>query len=89
MIEGFNEGWIEFERGVEGSVKGKTSLKTILEEMVRDARKQAASAWEFFYKEKNHEDTTNDEVHSWRRDRCGSHLLLRFVERTSEGEEDE
>jgi len=48
MIEGFNEGWIEFERGVEGSVKGKTSLKTILEEMVRDARKQAASAWEFF-----------------------------------------
>src|ERR1700683_1414016 len=36
----------------------------------------------FFYKEKNSEDTTNDEVHSWRRDRCGSHLLLRFVERT-------
>jgi hypothetical protein len=42
-----------------------------------------------FYKEKNSEDTTNDEVHSWRRDRCGSHLLLRFGERTSEGEEDE
>ena len=42
-----------------------------------------------FYKEKNSDDTTNDEVHSWRRDRCGSHLLLRFVERTSEGEEDE
>ena len=42
-----------------------------------------------FYMEKNSEDTTNDEVHSWRRDRCGSHLLLRFVERTSEGEEDE
>ena len=38
MIEGFNEGWIEFE----GSVKGHTSLKTVLEEMVRDARKQAA-----------------------------------------------
>jgi NAD(P)H dehydrogenase (quinone) len=38
MIEGFNEGWIEFE----GSVKGQTSLKTVLEEMVRDARKQAA-----------------------------------------------
>ncbi len=38
MIEGFNEGWIEFE----GSVKGQTSLKTVLEEMVRDAGKQAA-----------------------------------------------
>lgn len=42
MIEGFNEGWIEFEAGFEGSVKGQTSLKTVLEEMVRDARKQAA-----------------------------------------------
>jgi uncharacterized protein YbjT (DUF2867 family) len=37
MIEGFNEGWIEFEGGFEGSVKGQTSLKTALEEMVRDA----------------------------------------------------
>ncbi len=42
MIEGFNEGWIEFEGGCEGSVKGQTSLKTVLEEMVRDVRKQAA-----------------------------------------------
>ena len=42
MIEGFNEGWIEFEVGREGSVKGQTSLKTVLEEMVRDARKEAA-----------------------------------------------
>ena len=42
MIEGFSEGWIEFEDGFEGSVKGRTSLKTLLEEMVRDARKQAA-----------------------------------------------
>src|SRR5580692_10862060 len=25
-----------------------------------------------FYKEKDSEDTINDEVHSWRRDRCGS-----------------
>jgi NAD(P)H dehydrogenase (quinone) len=42
MIEGFNEGWIEFEGGFESSIKGQTSLKTVLEEMVRDARKQAA-----------------------------------------------
>ncbi len=42
MIDGFNEGWIEFEGGFEGSVKGQTSLKTVLEEMVQDARKHAA-----------------------------------------------
>jgi NAD(P)-dependent dehydrogenase (short-subunit alcohol dehydrogenase family) len=42
MIEGFNEGWIEFEGGFESSIKGQTSLKTVLEEMVRDARKKAA-----------------------------------------------
>lgn len=42
MIDGFNEGWIEFEGGFEGSVKGPTSLKTVLEQMVRNARKQAA-----------------------------------------------
>ena len=42
MIEGFNEGWIEFEGEFVGCVKGQTSLKTVLEEMVRDARKQAA-----------------------------------------------
>jgi hypothetical protein len=42
MIEGFNEGWIEFEGRFQGSVKGQTSLKTPLEEMVRDARQQAA-----------------------------------------------
>jgi len=42
MIEGFNQGWIEFECGFESSIKGQTSLKTVLEEMVRDARKQAA-----------------------------------------------
>ena len=34
-----------------------------------------------FTKGKNSEETTNDEVHSWRRDRRGFHLLLRFVER--------
>jgi uncharacterized protein YbjT (DUF2867 family) len=44
MIEGFNEGWIEFEGGFEGSVKGQTSLKTVLEGMVRDARPHSGSA---------------------------------------------
>jgi hypothetical protein len=32
MIDGSNVGWIEFE----GSVKGQTSLKIVLEEMARD-----------------------------------------------------
>jgi hypothetical protein len=41
-IEGFNESCIEFKGGFKGSVKGQTSLKTVLEEMVRDARQQAA-----------------------------------------------
>ena len=41
----------------------------------------------FFYKENNGEDITNDEVYFWRRDRCGSHLLLRSVERTSKEKE--
>jgi 3-oxoacyl-[acyl-carrier protein] reductase len=31
-----------FRTGFEGAVKGQTSLTTVLEEMVRDARKQAA-----------------------------------------------
>ena len=41
MHEGFNEGWIESEGGFEGSVKGQTSIKILLEERLRDARKQA------------------------------------------------
>jgi hypothetical protein len=32
MIEGFNKGWIEFEGGFESSIKGQTSLKTVLED---------------------------------------------------------
>jgi hypothetical protein len=77
VIEGFDEGWIEFEGGFEGYVKGQTSLAN------------SPHRLRSFYKEKNSEDTTNGEAHSWRRDRRGSHLLLRFVERTSVGEENE
>jgi NAD(P)H dehydrogenase (quinone) len=35
MLDGFNEGWIEFERGEAGSQKGRTSLKDILRELVK------------------------------------------------------
>jgi NAD(P)H dehydrogenase (quinone) len=30
MLDGFNEGWIEFEHGEAGSVKGETDLETVL-----------------------------------------------------------
>jgi NAD(P)H dehydrogenase (quinone) len=34
MLDGFNEGWIEFERGEAGSCKGKVALKTALETII-------------------------------------------------------
>jgi uncharacterized protein YbjT (DUF2867 family) len=39
MLDGFNEGWIEFEGGEAGSRKGDVALKTVLAELVeREAR---------------------------------------------------
>ncbi|PZM12207.1 NmrA family NAD(P)-binding protein [Rhizobium tubonense] len=37
MLDGFNEGWIEFEGGEAASVKGKTGLETALLRLVRRA----------------------------------------------------
>ena len=34
MLDGFNEGWIEFENGEEGSLKGQTELETVLRQLV-------------------------------------------------------
>jgi uncharacterized protein YbjT (DUF2867 family) len=34
MLDGFNEGWIEFEGGPAGSRKGKVSLKTVLKSLI-------------------------------------------------------
>lgn len=34
MLDGFNEGWIEFESGQAGSRKGKVALKTVLKSLV-------------------------------------------------------
>ena len=34
MLDGFNEGWIEFEGGEAGSVKGKVTLETVLRELI-------------------------------------------------------
>jgi uncharacterized protein YbjT (DUF2867 family) len=34
MLDGFNEGWIEFEAGEKGSRKGVTALETVLRELV-------------------------------------------------------
>ena len=35
MLDGFNEGWIEFERGESDSLKGTTSLQTVLQRLVQ------------------------------------------------------
>jgi uncharacterized protein YbjT (DUF2867 family) len=34
MLDGFNEGWIDFEGGQVGSIKGKVELQTVLQELV-------------------------------------------------------
>ena len=34
MLDGFNEGWIDFEAGVGGSLKGTTSLESVLEALI-------------------------------------------------------
>jgi len=37
MLDGFNEGWIEFEGGGAASMKGAIELATVLEELVKHA----------------------------------------------------
>jgi NAD(P)H dehydrogenase (quinone) len=37
MLDGFNEGWIEFERGETGSIKGEVELGTVLRTLVAQA----------------------------------------------------
>jgi len=34
MLDGFNDGWIEFERGEAGSMKGKVTLETVLRGLI-------------------------------------------------------
>jgi NAD(P)H dehydrogenase (quinone) len=34
MLDGFNEGWIEFESGEAGSRKGKVELGTVLQRLI-------------------------------------------------------
>jgi uncharacterized protein YbjT (DUF2867 family) len=38
MLDGFNEGWMEFEGGQSGSRKGKVELKTVLKELIERAQ---------------------------------------------------
>jgi NAD(P)H dehydrogenase (quinone) len=38
MLDGFNEGWIEFENGQAGSRKGKVALKTVLKSLIERER---------------------------------------------------
>ena len=37
MLDGFNEGWIDFEAGVVGSLKGTTSLESVIEALLRES----------------------------------------------------
>jgi NAD(P)H dehydrogenase (quinone) len=37
MLDGFNEGWIEFEKGEAGSLKGKAELETVLKSLIQQA----------------------------------------------------
>ena len=37
MLDGFNQGWIDFERGEAGSEKGSTELATVLSHLVDDS----------------------------------------------------
>jgi NAD(P)H dehydrogenase (quinone) len=39
MLDGFNEGWIEFEGGEAGSRKGKVALETVLQKLIERERK--------------------------------------------------
>jgi NAD(P)H dehydrogenase (quinone) len=34
MLDGFNEGWIEFEQGSRGSIKGTTTIRSVLKELL-------------------------------------------------------
>jgi len=34
MLDGFNEGWIEFESGEAGSRKGRVELRTVLQKLI-------------------------------------------------------
>jgi uncharacterized protein YbjT (DUF2867 family) len=40
MLDGFNEGWIDFERGASSSHKGTTSLETVLQSLINRANKR-------------------------------------------------
>jgi NAD(P)H dehydrogenase (quinone) len=43
MLDGFNQGWIEFERGETGSQKGKVELKTVLSGLVEQEKATTGS----------------------------------------------
>jgi uncharacterized protein YbjT (DUF2867 family) len=39
MLDGFNEGWIEFERGEAGALRGTVALRTVLAGLIERASK--------------------------------------------------
>jgi NAD(P)H dehydrogenase (quinone) len=43
MLDGFNEGWIDFEGGQASTIKGKVELQTVLQELVDRAGRERLS----------------------------------------------
>jgi len=39
MLDGFNEGWIEFENGESGSRNGRVALATVLQQLLEGGSK--------------------------------------------------
>jgi NAD(P)H dehydrogenase (quinone) len=43
MLDGFNEGWIEFEAGGRHAIKGSTSVDTVIAALVANAARAGAA----------------------------------------------
>jgi hypothetical protein len=43
MLDGFNEGWIDFRDNGRSAVKGTTTLESVITELVRTSRAKTAA----------------------------------------------
>jgi hypothetical protein len=53
MLDGFNEGWIEFENGEASSRKGSVNLDVVLRDLIEDRRKRCALSVRLFFLKHN------------------------------------
>ena len=47
MLDGFNEGWIDFEQGASGSERGSVPLETVLKALIKRAAKSPGNLTDF------------------------------------------